>query len=77
MERTYSFNDIVDQLLGLVDFVLAICHDETVQILLLIACMSGIRATLALFDGAFSTDCDLCAGVLLHGLERVTTRTDQ
>lgn len=75
--RTYSFNNIVDQLLCFVDLVLAVCHDKTMQVLLLVACVRGVGTTFTLFHGPFSTNCDFGARVLLHGFERVTTRTDQ
>ena len=49
----------MDELFGLVDLLLRICHDQTVQILLLVAGMSGIRTALALLDGALATNGNL------------------
>lgn len=43
-------DDIVNQLLGLVDLVLGIRHDKAVKIFLLVAGVSGIRASFALLD---------------------------
>lgn len=67
-EETYSFNDIVDELLRLVDFFFGICHDQTVKIFLLVTGVSCIRATLALFHGALATNGNLGTRVILHFL---------
>jgi hypothetical protein len=58
---TYSLNNIVNELLRLIDLLLGIGHDETVEIFLLVAGVSSIRPTLAFLDGALSTDCNLGA----------------
>lgn len=49
----------MNELLGLVDLVFSIGHDETVQIFFLVAGMRGVRTTLALLDGALATNGDL------------------
>lgn len=67
-EETYSFNDVVDELLRLVDFFFGICHDQTVKIFLLVTGVSCIRATLALFHGALATNGNLGTRVILHFL---------
>ena len=67
----------MNQLLRLVNFLLGISHDQAVEILLLVAGVSGVRATLALLDGALSTNGNLCAGFCLHFLERVSTGPDK
>lgn len=72
-EKTYRLNDIVNELLGLVDLVLCVGHDQTVQVFLLVAGMGSIRATLALLDGAFSTNRNLGARFCLHFLQSVAT----
>lgn len=74
---TYSLNNIVNQLFGFVDFFLCIGHDETVQVLFEIARMCCIRTTLSFLDGTLSTNGNLCARVLLHSLECVTTRANE
>jgi hypothetical protein len=73
--RSSGFNDVVDQLLRLVDLIFGIGHDQAVEILLLIAGVSGIRAAFTLLDGTFATNCNLCTGFGLHLLEGVTTGT--
>ena len=77
MASTYSLDDVVDQLLGLVNLLLGICHDQTVEILLLVAGVSGVGPTLAFLDGTLSTDGDLGAGLCFHFLQSVTTRADK
>jgi len=67
----------VNKLFGLVDFLFGISHDETVQVFFLVAGVGRIRATLALLDGALSTNGNLCAGFCLHFLERVSTGPDK
>jgi hypothetical protein len=74
---TYSLNDVVDELLGLVDLLLGVGHDQAVEILLLVAGVSGVRASLALLDGTLATDRNLCAGLSFHLLERVSTGANE
>jgi hypothetical protein len=71
------FNDVVDQLLGLVDLVLGVGHDETVQILFLVAGVGGVGAALAFLDGTFTSDGNLGTRLLFHCLECVTTGADE
>lgn len=75
--KTYRLNDVVDELLGLVDLVLSIGHDQTVQVFLLVARVRSVRATFAFLDGAFSANGDLGAGFCFHLLESVATRSDE
>lgn len=70
---TNRFNNIVNQLLRLDDLLLSVGHDQTMEILLLVARVSSIRATLALLDGALATDGNLGTRVSLHLLQSVTT----
>ena len=77
MGVTYGLNDVVDELLGLVDLLLRIRHDQAVQILLLVAGVSCIRASLTLLDGALATNRNLCAGLRLHLLEGVSTGSNK
>lgn len=74
---THSFDDVVDQLLGLVDLVLGVCHDQTVQVLFLVASVSGIRATFALLDRALAANCDLGSRLSFHLFEGVATGSDK
>ena len=70
---TYSLDDVVNELLGLVDLVLSVGHNQAVKILLLVAGVSGVRASFTLLDGALATDRDLSTGLGFHLLERVAT----
>ena len=63
----------MNELLGLVDLVLCVGHDQTMQVFLLVAGMGSIRATLAFLDGALSTNRNLGARFSLHFLESVAT----
>jgi hypothetical protein len=63
----------VDKLLGLVDLLLGICHDQTVKIFLLVAGMSCVRASFTLLDRAFATDRNFGLGFGLHLLEGIST----
>lgn len=74
---THCFDDVVNQLLRLVDLFLSVCHNETVQILFLIAGMGSVGASLALLDGTLATDGDLGTRITLHFLESVSTRSDE
>ena len=67
----------MDELLGLVDLVLGVRHDETVEVLLLVAGVSRVGPAFALLDGTFATDGDLGAGFGLHLLECVATGADE
>lgn len=53
------FNHIVDQLLGLVDLLLGICHDQAMEVLFLVTGVRRVGTALALLDGSFSTDRNL------------------
>jgi hypothetical protein len=75
--ETYSFNDIVNQLLRLIDLVLGIGHDKTMQIFFLVAGVSSVRSAFALLDGAFASNGNLGARLGFHLLERVSTRANQ
>ncbi len=66
----------MDQLLGLIDLVLRIRHDETVEILILVAGMSSVRLSFTLLDGAFASNSNLGAGLVLHLLQRIATRSN-
>jgi hypothetical protein len=72
-----GFNNIVDQLLGFVDLLLGICHDQTMKILLLVASVSGIRTAFSFLNGSLSTDSDFGLRFSFHFLERVSTRSDK
>lgn len=74
---TYSLNDIVNELFGFVDLLLGIGHDQAMEILFLVASMSGIGAAFSFFDGSFSTNCDLGLRFCFHFLQGVTTGTDK
>jgi ABC-type proline/glycine betaine transport system permease subunit len=65
----------VNQLLGLVHLLFGIGHDQAVEVFFLIASVSGVRSTLALLDGTFAADGDLGAGLGLHLLQGVSTRS--
>ena len=74
---TYRLNDIVDKLLGFVNFLFGIGHDQTVQVFILVTGVSSIRFALALLDRALAADGDLGLRLGLHLLERVTTRANE
>ena len=63
----------MNELLGLIDLVFGIGHDQTVQVFILVAGVSSVGFAFTLLDGAFAADGDLGAGFLLHGLEGVAT----
>lgn len=77
MGMTYGLDDVVDELLGLVDLLLCVRHDQAVQVLLLVAGMSCVRSSLTLFDRALATDRNLRAGLGLHLLEGVATGSNK
>lgn len=66
----------MDQLLGLIDLVLRVRHDETVKIFILVAGMSSVRLSFTLLDGAFAANSDLGTGFILHLLQRIATRSN-
>ena len=70
---TYGLDDVVNELLGLVDLLLCVRHDQAVQVLLLVAGMSCVRASFTLLDRAFATNGNLCLGFRLHLLEGIST----
>lgn len=72
---THRLNYVVHQLLGLVHLFFGVCHDQTVEILFLVACVSGVRAAFALLDGAFATNGNLGTRLGLHFLQGVSTRS--
>lgn len=75
--RTYSFNDVVNEFLGLVDLVFGVGHDETVQVFFLITCVSSVRTSFALFDGTFAADRNLCPRLGFHLLQSISTGADE
>jgi hypothetical protein len=77
MGMTYSLDNVVDELLGLVDFLLRVGHNQAVQVLLLVTGMSCVRSSFTLFDGALATDRNLRAGLGFHLLEGVSTRSNK
>ncbi len=58
----------MNQLLRLVDLLLGIGHDQTMQILFLVAGMSRIGSTFAFLDRALAANGNLGTRVLLHSL---------
>lgn len=74
---TYRLDDVVDQFLGFVDFLLRVGHDQTMEILFLVTRVGSIRPAFAFFDGTFATNGNLSAGVCLHLLQCVTTGSDK
>ena len=75
LDATYRLNDIVNKLLGFVHLFLGVRHDQTVKIFFLVASVSGVRPTLAFFDGAFASDGDLGTRLGFHLLQGVATRS--
>ena len=67
----------MNQLLGLVDLLLRVGHDETVEIFFLVAGMSCVRAALAFLDGSLAADGNLGARLSLHLLQSVSTGADE
>lgn len=76
-DGTYSFDDIVDQLLCLIDLVFGVGHDQTVKVFLLVTGMSCVRSAFSFFHGAFATNGNLGTGLAFHLLEGIATRTDE
>lgn len=75
--RCGSFDDVVDQLLGLVNLVLRVCHDETMKVFFLVAGVGSVRPAFAFLDGSLATNGDFSSGIIFHFLQRVTTRSDK
>lgn len=73
----YRLNNIVNQLLGLVDLVLGISHDQAMQVLFLVARVSCVRSAFALLHGALATDCNLGTRLSLHFLQSIATRANK
>ncbi len=73
----YRLDHVMDQLLRLVNLLLCVGHNETVQVLFLVAGMGSVGAALALLDGALATNGNLGAGFRLHLLEGVATGADE
>ena len=67
----------MDQLLGLVDFVLGIGHDQAVKVFFLVARMGSIGPALTFLDGTFTTNSNLGTRFRFHLLESVATRADK
>ena len=76
-DYTYRLDDVVNQLLGLVDFLLGVCHDQAVQIFVLIAGMSSVRFSLSFFHRALAANCDLGTRLRLHLLQSIATWSDE
>ena len=74
---TYRLDDVMNELLCFVDLVLCVGHDQAVQVFLLIARVGSIRTTLALLDGAFSTNRNLGARFSLHLLQSIATGSNE
>src|SRR3712207_2763639 len=73
---TYSLDDVVDELLGLVDLLLCVRHNQAVQIFLLVAGVSCVRPSFTLFHGALAANRNLCAGLSFYFIEGVPTRSN-
>jgi hypothetical protein len=56
---TYRLNDLVDELFGFCNLFLGIGHDQTVEILILVAGVGSIRLAFTFLDRALSADGDL------------------
>ena len=67
----------MDQLLSLVDLLLGVGHDETVEIFLLVAGVGRIGTAFAFLDGAFAADSNLGSGLGLHLLQGVATGSNK
>lgn len=49
LQCTYRFDDVVNQFLGLVDFLFGIGHNKAVQVFVLVAGVSGVRFSFSFF----------------------------
>ena len=76
-DDTYRLDDVVNQLLGLVHFLLGVCHDQAVQVFVLVAGMSSVRLSLSFFDRSFAANCDLGTRLRLHLLQSIATWSDE
>jgi len=76
-DRGSRLNDVVNQLLCLVDFVLCVGHDQAMEVFFLVAGMGSVRTSLPFLYRAFATDGNLGTGLRFHLLEGVATRTDE
>lgn len=74
---THCLNNVVNQFLRFVDLVLGIGHDQTMQILFLVAGVSRVRTTFSFFDRALATNGNLGTRLSFHFLERVASRSDK
>ena len=75
--ETYGFIDVVNQLLGLINLLLRIGHDQTVKIFLLVTGVSSVRTTFSFLDRSLSTDGNFSSGFCFHLLQGISTRTDK
>lgn len=75
--NTYSFNDVVNQLLGLVHLLFGVCHDQTMEILLLVTGVGGVRTAFSFLHGSFATNGDFSLRFSLHLFQRVSTGADK
>jgi hypothetical protein len=73
--RGSCFNNIVHKLLGFVNLLFRICHDQTMEVLFLVTSVSRVRSTFSFFDGAFASNGNLGARFGLHLLQGISTRT--
>lgn len=75
MVLNYRLDNVVDQLLGLVDLLFGLCHDQTMKVFFLVATVSGVRSTLSFLDGALATDSNFGTRLSLHFLQGIATRS--
>jgi len=75
--RRSSFNNVVDELLSFVDFLLGVRHNQAMKIFLLVRCVSCIRTTFSFFDGSFSTDSNFGLTFSLHFFEGIATGSNE
>lgn len=73
--RGSCFNNIVHKLLGLVNLLFGICHDQTMEVFFLVTSVSGVRSAFSFFDGAFASNGNLGTRFGLHLLQGISTRT--
>ena len=74
---THRLDHVVDQLLGLVDLLFRIGHDQAVQIFVLVAGVRRVRFAFPFLDRALAADGDLGLGLGLHLLQSVAARSDE
>ena len=75
--KTYRFDDVIDEFFGFVDFLFCVCHDQTMEILLLIGSVRSITSALSFFYGSFSANGDFGSRFRLHFLQCMSTRADE